>query len=73
MKEWRSRWGVGRKEKGGKTASKRPVKNEELWKRLDAAVQRHRVEWEWVKGHAGHPDNERADELAREGMAPFKP
>ena len=50
----------------------KPVKNEELWKRLDAATQRHNVSWEWVKGHAGHPENERADELARAGMAPFK-
>jgi len=44
----------------------------ELWKRLDTAVARHSVTWEWVKGHAGHPENERADELARAGMAPFK-
>lgn len=49
------------------------LKNVELWQRLDAAQARHRVTWEWVKGHAGHPENERADELAREGMAPYKP
>ncbi|WP_420857246.1 ribonuclease HI [Marivivens marinus] len=49
------------------------LKNVDLWQRLDAAQARHRVTWEWVKGHAGHPENERADELAREGMAPFKP
>ena len=49
------------------------VKNEDLWRRLDEAQARHRVTWEWVKGHAGHPENERADELARAGMAPFKP
>ena len=51
----------------------KPVKNEDLWRRLDAAAARHTVTWDWVKGHAGHPENERADALAREGMAPFKP
>lgn len=54
------------KKKGG-------LKNVELWQRLDAANERHSVTWQWVKGHAGHPENERADELARQGMAPFKP
>jgi ribonuclease HI len=49
------------------------LKNVELWQRLDQAAARHKVRWEWVKGHAGHPENERADELARQGMAPFKP
>lgn len=49
------------------------LKNVDLWQRLDAAQSRHRVTWEWIKGHAGHAENERADELAREGMAPFKP
>jgi ribonuclease HI len=49
------------------------LKNVDLWQRLDAAAARHNVRWEWVKGHAGHPENERADELARAGMAPFKP
>jgi len=48
------------------------VKNAELWQRLDAALARHKISWHWVKGHSGHDDNERADELAREGMAPFK-
>ena len=57
---------------GWKNAAKKPVKNAELWQRLDAANARHQVTWEWVKGHAGHPENERADELARAGMAPFK-
>ncbi|MFV0359486.1 ribonuclease HI [Tropicimonas sp.] len=66
-------WVHGWKRNGWKTASKKPVKNEELWKRLDAAQSRHDVRWEWVKGHAGHPGNERADALARTGMAPFKP
>ncbi|SHF08708.1 ribonuclease HI [Ruegeria intermedia] len=66
-------WIHGWKRNGWKTASKKPVKNVDLWQRLDEAQQRHDVTWEWVKGHAGHPENERADELARAGMAPFKP
>ncbi|MCI4662736.1 MAG: ribonuclease HI [Neomegalonema sp.] len=65
-------WLHGWKRNGWKTASKSPVKNEDLWRRLDAAQARHQVQWEWVKGHAGHPENERADALAREGMKPFK-
>jgi ribonuclease HI len=65
-------WIHGWKRNGWRTADKKPVKNEDLWRRLDAAAQRHRVSWEWVKGHAGHPENERADALAREGMAPFR-
>ncbi len=64
-------WIHGWKRNGWKTASKQPVKNEDLWKRLDAAQARHNIEWHWVKGHAGHELNERADELAREGMAPY--
>jgi ribonuclease HI len=66
-------WIHGWKRNGWKTAAKKPVKNVELWQRLDEAQARHDVTWEWVKGHAGHPENERADELARAGMAPFKP
>ena len=66
-------WIHGWKRNGWKTASKKPVKNVDLWQRLDEAQQRHDVTWKWVKGHAGHPENERADELARAGMAPFKP
>ncbi|MCC1491020.1 ribonuclease HI [Cognatishimia sp. F0-27] len=65
-------WIHGWKRNGWKTSAKKPVKNAELWQRLDAAQARHSVVWEWVKGHAGHPENERADELARAGMAPFK-
>ena len=65
-------WIHGWKRNGWKTAAKKPVKNAELWQRLDAAQARHTVTWEWVKGHAGHPENEKADELARAGMAPFK-
>jgi ribonuclease HI len=67
-----TRWIHGWKKNGWKTAAKKPVKNVELWQRLDEAQARHTVNWEWVKGHAGHPENERADELARAGMAPFK-
>ena len=65
-------WIHGWKRNGWKTSAKKPVKNAELWQRLDEAQVRHDVTWEWVKGHAGHPENERADELARAGMAPFK-
>jgi ribonuclease HI len=65
-------WIHGWKRRGWKTAAKTPVKNVELWQRLDEAAARHSVTWEWVKGHAGHPENERADELARAGMEPFK-
>jgi ribonuclease HI len=66
-------WIFGWKNNGWRTSSKKPVKNVDLWQRIDAAQERHTVTWEWVKGHAGHPENERADELARAGMAPFKP
>lgn len=62
-------WMHGWKRNGWKTADKKPVKNQDLWERLDAAMQRHDVAWHWVKGHAGHPENERADELARAGIA----
>ena len=65
-------WIHGWKKNGWRTSAKKPVKNVELWQRLDAAQAQHQVTWEWVKGHAGHPENERADELARAGMAPFK-
>jgi ribonuclease HI len=58
---------------GWRTADKKPVKNDDLWRRLDEAASRHNVDWRWVKGHAGHAMNERADELARQGMAPFMP
>ncbi|MEL6794883.1 MAG: ribonuclease HI [Pseudomonadota bacterium] len=73
VKDGLTKWIHGWKRNGWKTAAKKPVKNEDLWRALDEAVTRHDVRWEWVKGHAGHPENERADELAREGMAPFKP
>jgi ribonuclease HI len=66
------KWMIGWKKNGWKTADKKLVKNVELWQRLDEARKPHKVEWHWIKGNAGHPENERADELAREGMAPFK-
>jgi ribonuclease HI len=68
-----TRWLHGWKRNGWTTSAKKPVKNEDLWRRLDAAAAPHRVSWDWVKGHAGHAENERADALARAGMAPFKP
>lgn len=64
-------WIAGWKRNGWKTAERKPVKNAELWQRLDAATAGHEIAWHWVKGHAGHDMNERADELARQGMAPF--
>lgn len=66
--QWIHAW----KRNGWRTSARKQVKNAELWQRLDEAAARHEVIWEWVKGHAGHPENERADELARAGMAPFK-
>lgn len=71
LKDGITKWIFNWKRNGWKTAAKKPVKNEDLWKRLDELASRHDVEWHWVKGHAGHPENERADELAREGMAEF--
>jgi ribonuclease HI len=65
-------WIKGWKKNGWRTADKKPVKNMELWQALDEAVQRHTITWHWVKGHAGDEGNERADQLANEGMAPFK-
>ena len=62
-------WLSGWKRNGWKTAAKKPVKNDDLWRRLDEARKTHDVTWEWVKGHAGHPENERADVLARAGLA----
>ena len=72
VKDGVTSWIHGWKKNGWKTAARKPVKNAELWQRLDAARGRHQVKWDWVKGHAGHPENERADQLAREGMKPFK-
>jgi len=66
-------WIHGWKRNGWKNSAKKPVANADLWQRLDVAQARHDVTWKWVKGHAGHAENERADALARAGMAPFKP
>ena len=71
VKDGITKWIHGWKRNGW--TKKGGLKNAELWQRLDAAQARHKVSWEWIKGHAGHAENERADELAREGMAPFKP
>ena len=64
MTEWLDGW----KARNWKTAAKKPVRNQDLWQELDALVQRHEVEWHWVRGHSGHPDNERADVLAHQGL-----
>ncbi|MEE4293204.1 MAG: ribonuclease HI [Xanthomonadales bacterium] len=64
MTEWLESW----KARGWKTAAKKPVLNEDLWRRLDEAAARHELEWRWVKGHSGVPENERADELARKAI-----
>jgi len=73
VKDGITKWIHGWKRNGWKTADKKPVKNVELWQRLDKAIAAHNISWHWVKGHAGHSENERADELARAAMAPFKP
>ena len=62
--QWMANW----KKWGWKTASKQPVKNADLWRRLDAACSKHTIEWQWVKGHSGHPENEKADALANRGI-----
>jgi ribonuclease HI len=67
-----TKWIHSWRRNGWRTAEKKPVKNAELWQRLDAALGRHDIRWHWVRGHAGHAENERADALAHEGMAPFK-
>lgn len=63
-----TKWIFGWQKRGWKTADKKPVKNVELWQRLLKALEPHQVEWHWVKGHAGHPENERCDELARQAV-----
>lgn len=73
VKDGLTKWIHGWKRNGWRTSDKKPVKNVELWKALDAAVVQHKIDWRWVKGHAGDLMNERADALANEGMAPFKP
>ena len=68
IQEWMPNW----KKRGWKTASKEPVKNADLWQTLDEQVNRHQVEWQWVRGHTGHPGNERADQLANRGVDEVK-
>ena len=72
VKDGITNWIKNWKARGWKTAAKKPVKNVDLWQALDSQAQRHQIEWRWVKGHAGHAGNERADELARQGMAPYQ-
>ncbi|MBK0400049.1 ribonuclease HI [Limibaculum sp. M0105] len=72
LKDGITGWIHGWKRNGWRTAAKKPVKNADLWQRLDAAQTRHRVRWEWIKGHAGHEQNERADALARAEIAALK-
>ncbi|MDY0959906.1 MULTISPECIES: ribonuclease HI [unclassified Sphingomonas] len=67
-----TKWIHGWKRNGWRTADKKPVKNAELWQALVAAAERHQIEWKWVKGHAGHPDNERADKLASDAAETFR-
>ena len=72
VKDGITKWIHGWKRNGWRSAAKKPVKNAELWQRLDEATHRHDITWEWIRGHTGHPENERADELARQGMEPYK-
>ena len=72
VKDGITKWIHGWQRNGWKTADKKPVKNVELWQALVEAIKRHQITWHWVKGHVGHRENERADELARQGMAPYK-
>jgi ribonuclease HI len=67
VKDGLTRWIVGWKRNGWKTADRKPVKNQDLWMRLDLAASAHKVDWRWVKGHSGHAENDRADALARKG------
>ena len=69
VKNGMEKWIHGWKRNGWKTAAKQPVKNAELWQRLDELAAQHQIEWQWVRGHTGHPENERADELANRGAA----
>ncbi|GAB4225809.1 MAG: ribonuclease HI [Methyloligellaceae bacterium] len=71
LREGITSWIENWKRNGWRTAARKPVKNADLWRALEEARQRHKVRFHWVKGHAGDPENERADELAREGMAPY--
>ncbi|MAL78620.1 MAG: ribonuclease HI [Sneathiella sp.] len=72
VKDGITKWMEGWKRNGWKTAAKKPVKNQDLWLALDEAISQHQIRWKWVKGHAGDPGNEKADELANKGMEKFK-
>jgi len=72
VKDGITKWMTNWKKNGWKTAAKKPVKNKDLWTQLDEAIARHNISWHWVKGHAGHPGNEKADQLANQGMEKFK-
>lgn len=72
VKDGITKWIHNWKKNGWRTANRKPVKNAELWQALEAAVERHDITWKWVKGHAGDPGNEKADELARQGMAEYQ-
>lgn len=68
VKDGVTKWLEGWKAKGWRTAAKKPVKNKDLWERIDSEIKHHKIDWHWVKGHSGHPENERVDELARQGI-----
>jgi ribonuclease HI len=72
VKDGITRWIHNWRRNGWRTADRKPVKNADLWQRLDALMGAHEVDWRWVRGHAGHAENERADQLARDAMAPYK-
>ena len=73
VKNGMEKWIHGWKKNGWKTASKQPVKNEDLWQQLDRLAAQHQIQWQWVRGHAGHAENERADALANQGVASVSP
>ncbi|WP_325198695.1 ribonuclease HI [Kingella oralis] len=73
VKNGMEKWIHGWKKNGWKTASKQPVKNEDLWQQLDRLAAQHQIQWQWVRGHAGHTENERADALANQGVASVEP
>ena len=73
VKNGMEKWIHGWKKNGWKTASKQPVKNEDLWQQLDRLATQHQIQWQWVRGHAGHTENERADALANQGVASVEP
>ena len=72
VKDGITKWIHGWKANGWRTASRKPVKNQDLWRALDAAMAPHRIEWHWIKGHSGHPENDRADELARAAIEGYR-